>query len=102
MLSEMTSDPHELANSADLDWRSVWDRGWSAAAEAQETPVQSRTDHGLPVRTRVLGWCRVPPTPTSPLRTRRIGRRRPTADYHPISPPSTRPPCVTPMRFGHP
>ncbi|MDC8981319.1 ATP-binding protein [Mycobacterium marinum] len=51
MLSEMTSDPHELANSADLDWRSVWDRGWSAAAEAQETPVQSRTDHGLPVRT---------------------------------------------------
>ncbi|VBA35549.1 hypothetical protein LAUMK136_01068 [Mycobacterium attenuatum] len=51
MLSEMLGDPHELARSPDLDWRSVWDRGWSAAAEAQDKPVDSRTDHGLPVRT---------------------------------------------------
>ncbi|CAM4463939.1 sensory histidine kinase CreC [Mycobacterium basiliense] len=51
MLSEMMSDPHELAHSPDLNWRSVWDRGWSAAAEAQDAPIEARTDHGLPVRT---------------------------------------------------
>ncbi|VBA36035.1 hypothetical protein LAUMK13_00967 [Mycobacterium innocens] len=51
MLSEMLGDPSELAASPDLDWRSVWDRGWSAAAQAQDQPVESRTDHGLPVRT---------------------------------------------------
>lgn len=51
MLSEMLGDPRELAASPDLDWRSVWDRGWSAAAQAQDQPVESRTDHGLPVRT---------------------------------------------------
>lgn len=51
MLSEMMGDPHKLVQSPDLDWRSVWDRGWSAAAEAQDKPVESRTDHGLPVRT---------------------------------------------------
>ncbi|OOK83980.1 putative periplasmic sensor sensor histidine kinase [Mycobacterium kansasii] len=51
MLSEMMGDPRELAASPDLDWRSVWDRGWSAAAQAQDKPVESRTDHGLPVRT---------------------------------------------------
>jgi hypothetical protein len=51
MLSEMMGDPHELAQSADLDWQSVWDRGWSAAAEAEDKPVESHTDYGLPVRT---------------------------------------------------
>nr|WP_163753673.1 sensor histidine kinase [Mycobacterium botniense] len=50
MLSEYLVDPHELARSADLDWKSVWDRGWSAAAEAENVPVQTHTDHGLPVR----------------------------------------------------
>ncbi|CFG81506.1 putative regultory protein [Mycobacterium tuberculosis] len=50
MLSEMVGDPHELAHSPDLDWKSVWDHGWSAAAEAADKPVQSRTDYGLPVR----------------------------------------------------
>lgn len=50
MLSEMTSDPHELSKSTDLDWQTVWDRGWSAAAEAEDKPVESRTDRGLPVR----------------------------------------------------
>ena len=49
MLSEWLVDPHELARSADLDWQSVWDRGWSAA-EAENVPIRSRTDHGLPVR----------------------------------------------------
>ena len=50
MLSEWLVDPHDLARSADLDWKSVWDRGWSAAAEVDNVPVQAHTDHGLPVR----------------------------------------------------
>jgi signal transduction histidine kinase len=52
MLAEMLGDPHDLANSPDLDWQSVWDRGWSLAAEAEDKPVESHTaKHGLPVRT---------------------------------------------------
>jgi len=52
MLSEMLGDPHDLVNSPDLDWQSVWDRGWTLAAEAEDKPVETRTaDHGLPVRT---------------------------------------------------
>lgn len=50
MLSEWLVDPTELANSTDLDWKSVWDHGWSAAAAADEAPVRERTDEGLPVR----------------------------------------------------
>ncbi|OBH09057.1 sensor histidine kinase [Mycobacterium sp. E1747] len=52
MLSEMLGDPHDLVNSPDLDWQSVWDRGWTLAAAAEDKPVESRTaEHGLPVRT---------------------------------------------------
>jgi signal transduction histidine kinase len=52
MLSEMLGDPHDLVNTPDLDWQSVWDRGWSLAAQAEDKPVESRTaEHGLPVRT---------------------------------------------------
>ncbi|KUI16985.1 histidine kinase [Mycobacterium sp. GA-1285] len=51
MLSEWLVDPTELANSEDLNWKSVWDHGWSAAAAADETPVTETTDEGLPVRT---------------------------------------------------
>ncbi|OBB83901.1 histidine kinase [Mycobacterium colombiense] len=52
MLSEMLGDPHDLVNSPDLDWQSVWDRGWTLAAAAEERPVEAHTtDHGLPVRT---------------------------------------------------
>jgi signal transduction histidine kinase len=52
MLSEMMGDPHDLVDSPDLDWQSVWDRGWSLAAEADDKPVEQHTaDHGLPVRT---------------------------------------------------
>ena len=52
MLSEMMGDPHDLVNSPDLDWQSVWDRGWSLAAEADDKPVGEHTvEHGLPVRT---------------------------------------------------
>jgi anti-sigma regulatory factor (Ser/Thr protein kinase) len=50
MLSEWLVDPHDLARSTDLDWKSVWDRGWSAAAEVENVPVQAHTDQGLPVR----------------------------------------------------
>jgi signal transduction histidine kinase len=50
MLSEWLVDPHDLARSADLDWQTVWDSGWSAAAEVENVPVQTHTDHGLPVR----------------------------------------------------
>jgi signal transduction histidine kinase len=50
MLSEWLVDPHDLARSPNLDWESVWDRGWSAAAEVDNVPVQAHTDHGLPVR----------------------------------------------------
>jgi signal transduction histidine kinase len=50
MLSEWLVDPTELANSEDLDWESVWDRGWSAAADAEEAPVTQHTEEGLPVR----------------------------------------------------
>ncbi|OBK19936.1 HAMP domain-containing sensor histidine kinase [Mycobacterium asiaticum] len=51
MLAEMMGDPRDLAQSPDLDWQTVWDRGWSAAAEAAEKPVEARTEHGLPMRT---------------------------------------------------
>ncbi|MFZ0906095.1 MAG: ATP-binding protein [Mycobacterium sp.] len=50
MLSEFLVDPHDLARSADLDWKSVWDHGWSAAGEVENVPVQAHTDQGLPVR----------------------------------------------------
>jgi hypothetical protein len=50
MLSEWLVDPHELSHSTDLNWQSVWDHGWSAAAAAATTPVQDHTAEGLPVR----------------------------------------------------
>ncbi len=50
MLSEWLVDPTELAKSSDLNWESVWDHGWSAAEAAEEAPVQTHTEHGLPVR----------------------------------------------------
>ncbi|WP_067970279.1 ATP-binding protein [Mycolicibacter icosiumassiliensis] len=51
MLSESVgNDPNEPNLRADLDWQSVWDRGWSVAAEADNVPVRDHTEHGLPVR----------------------------------------------------
>ncbi|MCV7279220.1 sensor histidine kinase [Mycolicibacterium flavescens] len=50
MLSEWLVDPTEIANSEDLNWETVWDRGWSAAAAADEAPVAEVTEEGLPVR----------------------------------------------------
>lgn len=51
MLSEIMGDPKEMVDSPDLDWQTVWDRGWSAAAEAEQDVVDARTEHGLPMRT---------------------------------------------------
>lgn len=51
MLSEwLIDDPTELAHSTDLDWKSVWDNGWSAAEAADAAPVAEHTAEGLPVR----------------------------------------------------
>ena len=50
MLSEWLVDPHDLANSDDLNWESVWDHGWSAAAAAEDAPVLQLTEDGLPLR----------------------------------------------------
>jgi hypothetical protein len=51
MLSEWLVDPTEaLANSSALNWESVWDHGWSAAEAAEDVPVSSHTEQGLPVR----------------------------------------------------
>ena len=50
MLSEWLVDPTELAKSDDLNWESVWDHGWSAAAAADDAPVLEHTEEGLPVR----------------------------------------------------
>jgi len=51
MLSEwLIDDPHQLAQSTDLDWKTVWDHGWEAAAAAEESPVSEHTEHGLPMR----------------------------------------------------
>lgn len=50
MLSEWLVDPHELSHSTDLDWKSVWDNGWSAAQAAESAPVSDHTAEGLPVR----------------------------------------------------
>ncbi|MFZ3345854.1 MAG: ATP-binding protein [Mycobacterium sp.] len=51
MLSEwLVDNASDLARSPDLDWQSVWDRGWSAAAEIENTPVHTHTEQGLPVR----------------------------------------------------
>lgn len=50
MLSEWLIDPHELSHSADLNWKSVWDNGWSAAQAAESVPVRDHTAEGLPVR----------------------------------------------------
>jgi signal transduction histidine kinase len=50
MLSEWLVDPTEIAKSDDLNWESVWDHGWSAAAAAEDAPVTEHTDEGLPMR----------------------------------------------------
>ena len=50
MLSEWLVDPTTSPSSSDLDWQSVWDHGWSAAEAAEDAPVETHTERGLPVR----------------------------------------------------
>jgi signal transduction histidine kinase len=50
MLSEWLVDPTDLAKSEDLNWESVWDHGWAAAAAADDAPVMEHTEEGLPAR----------------------------------------------------
>ncbi|MGN7779579.1 ATP-binding protein [Mycolicibacterium sp. 22603] len=50
MLSEWLVDPTDLGVDTDLDWKSVWDNGWSAAQAAETTPATEHTAEGLPVR----------------------------------------------------
>jgi len=50
MLSEWLVDPTDIAKSEDLNWESVWDHGWSAAAAAEDAQVAEHTEEGLPVR----------------------------------------------------
>ena len=91
MLSEWLVDPRELAQSPDLDWQSVWDRGWSAAAEVENTPVHAHTEQGLPVRdpgARLVpggaATSRTETRTTGPaVTTRTTAQRRPAAQARP-------------------
>ncbi len=50
MVSEWL-DPAEVQQLAvPQDWKSVWDNGWAAAADAENVPIEKRTGQGLPVR----------------------------------------------------
>lgn len=51
MMSEFEIDPTTHVRSADLDWKTVWEKGWSVAAAAQDAPVDQHTEEGLPMRT---------------------------------------------------
>jgi len=49
MVSEWLIDPTDLMEPMQ-SWESVWDSGWEAAAQAQDAPVDHRTEQGLPLR----------------------------------------------------
>jgi signal transduction histidine kinase len=49
MVSEWLIDPTDLMEPMQ-SWESVWDSGWAAAAQAQDAPVDQRTEQGLPRR----------------------------------------------------
>jgi signal transduction histidine kinase len=49
MVSEWLIDPSDLMEPMQ-SWESVWDSGWQAAAQAEDAPVDQRTDTGLPRR----------------------------------------------------
>ena len=50
MITEWEIDPATHARSSDLDWQTVWEKGWSVAAAAQDAPVEAHTEEGLPMR----------------------------------------------------
>jgi signal transduction histidine kinase len=71
MLSEWLVDPTDMVKSEDLNWESVWDHGWSAAAAAEDAPVAEHTEDGLPVRqpgARLVPGAMDSPDPDGPLR----------------------------------
>ncbi|CAN5312366.1 sensor histidine kinase [soil metagenome] len=49
MVNEWLVDPDEI-DVQPQDWKSVWDNGWAAAEDAENAPVESHTEQGLPVR----------------------------------------------------
>lgn len=49
MVNEWLVDPDEI-DAQPQDWKSVWDNGWAAAEDADNKPVESHTERGLPVR----------------------------------------------------
>jgi signal transduction histidine kinase len=51
MVTEWEIDPTTHVRSADLDWKTVWEKGWTVAAAAQDAPVEQHTEEGLPMRT---------------------------------------------------
>lgn len=51
MMTEWDIDPATYVRSADLDWKTVWEKGWTVAAAAQDAPVEQHTEDGLPMRT---------------------------------------------------
>jgi signal transduction histidine kinase len=51
MVTEWDIDPTTHVRSADLDWKTVWEKGWTVAAAAQDAPVEQHTEEGLPMRT---------------------------------------------------
>jgi hypothetical protein len=70
MISEWSVDPEDVAQkAAPQDWKSVWDNGWAAAEDAENKPVETHTDHGLPVRdpgARLIPGGAAGVTPTRP------------------------------------
>lgn len=81
MLSEFLVDPHKLA--VPQDWKSVWDNGWTAAAEIENVPVAAHTDRGLPVREP---GARLVPGGAEPLASPRNGVRAARSNAEPGSP----------------
>ena len=71
MVSEWL-DPSEVQQLAvPQDWKSVWDNGWAAAADADNVPIEEHTDRGLPVR--APGARLIPGGATPPGETEQLG-----------------------------
>ncbi|WP_430334934.1 ATP-binding protein [Rhodococcus sp. ACT016] len=50
MVTDWLTDPIESENIGKFEWKSSADEGWTAAHRASETPVEARTESGLPQR----------------------------------------------------
>ena len=49
LVSEWLIDPETLMEPIQ-SWESVWDSGWAAAEQAEQAPVNTHTEQGLPMR----------------------------------------------------